>query len=411
MEEVQTTKTELGNGFSDMREFAIDFADKDIYINGNSFSKGYFTVAVLNYGKDLVTELIVAAQPILCACEDLKLMRLHEERFDQAVRSMQKIYQILSVREPFCYLNLESEKELLDTMCDQKVKDAFCAYVAVVQKIAESSIPESVSLSDAEQEAFAFGKKLHRTTYEIMNDYFYFCHDIANYTLAIINLERMKLRDLECRNEAGFAQACHDFFSDEAVQEALSALRPYQGVSPFQMTPYMRVEMVIIPNPKHPNQMMFARRMHFRRLMDFLTVDFFEGLHVGHSLRQCQNCGRYFHMTDGRHQIYCDGIAPNDPKGRSCRTIGARDVRMEREKARDHPALKAYRRRMNTIDKHLSRGKIDLEFAEQAKALAREHLAKALKNNSYFTQWYEKEISQDVLYTQTAKLLGRIPEQ
>ena len=154
---------------------------------------------------------------------------------------------------------------------------------------------------------------------------------------------------------------------------------------------------------------MFARRLRFCRIMDFLVTDFFEGLHAGHSPRQCQNCGRYFHMTSGRHQIYCDGLAPNDPKNRSCRTFAARSNRLEREKATDHPALAMYRTRLNTINTQLRRGKIDQKFADTAKAIAEKCKTKACSNVRYFNEQYAADISQAGIYGLTEKILGRPP--
>lgn len=157
--------------------------------------------------------------------------------------------------------------------------------------------------------------------------------------------------------------------------------------------------------------MVFARRLHFCRIMDFLVMDFFEGLHAGHALRQCKNCGRYFQMTDGRHQLYCDGIAPNDEKGRSCRTFAARTKRLEREKAGDHPALKLYRTRLNTINKHLQRGKIDAEFANTAKLIAEKCKSKACTNVRYYNERYTSDISQNGIYRAAEERLGRPPIQ
>lgn len=169
------------------------------------------------------------------------------------------------------------------------------------------------------------------------------------------------------------------------------------------------MEMIVVPNPNQEGAMMFARRLRFCRIMDFLVTDFFEGLHAGHSPRQCRNCGRYFHMTSGRHQIYCDGLAPNDPKKRSCRTFAARSNRLEREKATDHPALAMYRTRLNTINTQLRRGKIDQQFADTAKAIAEKCKTKACSNVKYFNEHYASDISQVGVYRAAEKALGRAP--
>ena len=47
--------TTIGAGRKHVRDFAIDFTDKDTYIGGRAFPKGYFAVAGLNYGKETIT--------------------------------------------------------------------------------------------------------------------------------------------------------------------------------------------------------------------------------------------------------------------------------------------------------------------------------------------------------------------
>ena len=114
-------------------------------------------------------------------------------------------------------------------------------------------------------------------------------------------------------------------------------------------------------------------------------------------------------MTSARHQIYCDGIAPNDPDGRSCRTFAARSHRLEREKSTDHPALAMHRTRLNTINKHLQRGKIDQEFADTARRIAEKCKSKACSSVQYFHDRYAADISQAGIYGATEKYLGRPP--
>lgn len=392
-------------------EIVADFTNTQTCIGGKTFPKGYFTAAVMNYGKEKITELLCAAAPVM---EMLRLLHgayFEEELYDKAGASVGKIYGILSKEEPFCYLFPEEETELLAQVFSEEVKTAFRAYLLAVEKLVTFPDPATAKLSEEEQLALEVGEALHKTVYDLLTRYFYFCHDIANYTTAILNLEKMELRNLKQRNEAGYAKACHNFFSNRENLQALYLLQPYHNAAGFSLSPETRMEMLVVPNPKQEGEMVFARRLHFCRIMDFLVMDFFEGLHAGHALRQCKNCGRYFQMTDGRHQLYCDGIAPNDEKGRSCRTFAARTKRLEREKAGDHPALKLYRTRLNTINKHLQRGKIDAEFANTAKLIAEKCKSKACTNVRYYNERYTSDISQNGIYRAAEERLGRPPIQ
>ena len=79
--------------------------------------------------------------------------------------------------------------------------------------------------------------------------------------------------------------------------------------------------------------------------------------------------------------------------------------REAREKSKDHPAKAIYQRRCNTIDHHLRDGKITKDFATAAKGLAKEKMNFAIKNNNYFTTYYEQEMTQEAIYAETEKQL------
>ena len=92
--------------------------------------------------------------------------------------------------------------------------------------------------------------------FEFLRSYNYFCVDVANFATAILNLEAMKLRDLKKRDEASFAKACDEFFSDPEIREALYALQPAHGLAGFSLSPDTRMEMIVVPNPKEQGEKM-----------------------------------------------------------------------------------------------------------------------------------------------------------
>lgn len=349
--------TTIGAGRKSVRDFAVDFTDKDTYIGGRAFPKGYFAVAVLNYGKETITKLLYAGAVCNQAIADMMRCTFRTDRFDSLADAVFRIQRTLSKLEPFCYLDVLAEEEVLRDLFSEEAKQLLTGHYSLLDRYADCGDLAQINLTEEEKLQGKAGVMAEGKIREVLRSYNYFCVDIANFATAIMNLEAMKLRDLKKRDEAHFAKACDEFFSDQEIRAALYVLQPAHGLAGFSLSPDTRMEMIVVSNPKQKSKMMFARRLHFCRIMDFLVADFFEGLHAGHSPRQCKNCGRYFQMTDGRHQLYCDGIAPNDAKGRSCRTFAARTKRLEREKAGDHPALKLYRTRLNTINKHLQRGK------------------------------------------------------
>ncbi|NLA76948.1 MAG: hypothetical protein GX851_03825, partial [Clostridiales bacterium] len=174
----------------------------------------------------------------------------------------------------------------------------------------------------------------------------------------------------------------------------------------FNTKPIVGIEYVPVKCPTKKNKTILARRMSFGRLMDFFVTDYFEGIHAGHSPKQCEICRRYFLMTDGRHQKYCDGYAPGDKKHRTCRTIGNRIARENREKAKDHPAKKLYTTRCNTVDHHLRDGRITPQFAVNVKELAKDKMYRAISDNDYFLKSYQSEMTQEAIYKEAKAMIS-----
>ena len=90
-------------------------------------------------------------------------------------------------------------------------------------------------------------------------------------------------------------------------------------------------------------------------------------------------------------------MAPGDKLHRTCRQIGNLKGREQRELAGDHPLKQIYERRLNTINRYLQRGTIDLELAKVMKKLAKDKMYRAISNVSYAQGNYEKEMEQDAL--------------
>ena len=158
----------------------------------------------------------------------------------------------------------------------------------------------------------------------------------------------------------------------------------------------------VLPGDKMPR---LVKRMHFVSFVGMLRADLFEGLCVGHAPRKCPICGRWFLTTNARHTKYCGGLAPGDKVGRTCRQIGNLRGREQRELADDHPLKMIYERRLNTINRSVSRGSLDREIAAAMKKLAKDKLLRAISNSEYAKGSYAQEMEQDALLKEaTAKM-------
>ena len=115
--------TTIGAGRNSVRDFAIDFTDKDTHIGGRSFPKGYFTVAVLNYGKETITKLLYAGAKCNQAMADMTRYSFRTDSFDALADAVFTIQHTLSKLEPFCYLDVLAEEEVLRDLFSEEAKN------------------------------------------------------------------------------------------------------------------------------------------------------------------------------------------------------------------------------------------------------------------------------------------------
>ena len=107
-------------------------------------------------------------------------------------------------------------------------------------------------------------------------------------------------------------------------------------------------------------------------------------------------------MQSARRQKYCSyGIAPEQYRGKSisCRKYAA--VLNRKEKAANDPVKAIYDLRCAAIRTECGRGTIPKDFAEAAKRIAKEHKLRALSDDRYAKEQYEKDMSRAALYAAT----------
>ena len=386
--------------------FPVDFGDKDIIIRGKSYPKGTYATEILNLDKQFLTDLLMDAAPLFHVLQDLIAGFFTEQSFDAAKEAVFKMKDRIFSQKPFSLLDVEAEENRINGIFSDDSKKLLSVYdKRRLSYQLEKHTKDAAALTENEKDLFYFGDRLMHDYREMVRFYTYVPHDIANFANAILNLEKDKFSSLKKRDESSFAKAYDEFFSDEEIRLGLLALQITPMLAGYNTRPVMQTEYISMPRPGKRKQNMIARRVYFSRMMDFFVADFCEGLHVGHSPKQCEICHRYFLMTDGRHQKYCNGYAPGDKKHRSCRTVGSRIARENREKSKDHPAKAEYRKRCNTVDHQLREGKIDAKFASKVKELAKEKLYRAISDNEYFLNSYQTEMQQKVIYKEAEELL------
>ena len=170
----------------------------------------------------------------------------------------------------------------------------------------------------------------------------------------------------------------------------------------FSVSPELASSYVLARSPKSEKDMVFVNRVTFVRLVDFYTFDLLNGLHHGHAPSQCHNCGKYFLTTNGHRPKYCDGVAPQDNR-MTCRQYGA--MMRQKEQNKQHPVYRLFSTRTNTIRKHHQRGKISDELRREALCVAECCRDKALMDNDYAADGYERDMELEHIYAEAEKRL------
>lgn len=215
----------------------------------------------------------------------------------------------------------------------------------------------------------------------------------------------------EFKNEmAAFAEKLHD--SDRTAEGYAAIFGQHFASTPeialntaaWMSTTNTSIQYVTATMPGKPAPQL-VKRMHYVSFVGMFRSDLFEALCVGHAPRKCPICGRWFLTTDARHTKYCNGLAPGDKYGRTCRQIGNIKGRAQRELAPDHPWKKIYERRMNTIIQKLRRGTLDEQTAAVMKRLAKDKMERAISDRAYANGPYESEMTQEALRAEAQKYL------
>ena len=87
----------------------------------------------------------------------------------------------------------------------------------------------------------------------------------------------------------------------------------------------------------------------------------------------------------------------------TCRQYGA--MTHQKENNKNHPVYRVFTTRTNTIRKHHQRGKISDDLRREALYIAECCRDKALMDNDYASNGYERDMEQEHIYAEAKKRL------
>ncbi|MCQ2476129.1 MAG: DUF6076 domain-containing protein [Clostridia bacterium] len=139
------------------------------------------------------------------------------------------------------------------------------------------------------------------------------------------------------------------------------------------------------------------KRIHLLNYPFLFKIDFLEGLMIGNIPVRCGVCGRYFLSTNGKATKYCNGLAPGDPKHRSCRQVANSQGTAMREAAEDNPRIYAKKAALERVRHHKRKNHISVEEADKLSRIIESKFIRAATDNEYYNGLYMKELEYENL--------------
>lgn len=371
--------------------FSAAYRDGRVRIADKTYHAGAFANALLNkyYENETGSRLSVFRMANWQLTEQLRTGYISDSLFLKAGEEIGHILSALRHLPPFDRLDLVGERERINGLFTEE--NAWIIHEYFNTKSAVMAMDENVSALDLmpveyDKDYFTETEQLIDIVNETLNFYDSLGDDVQNAFRQLTDFVD-RLDEVERYDEAHLLPLVLDIFGKQvfSVNTEYVASRK----SPRSKIPYT------------------ARRMYFDSYYSFVLTDFFEGLHYGHYPRQCPICERYFLMTSARRQIYCNGYAPFELKGKAitCRKYAAR--MQAKEYADGDPITYIYKNRCSAIRVEKSRSTITEEFAKAALKLTKELMQRARFDDEYARKYYAKEMSRTALYQEADRRLRK----
>ena len=365
----------------------VDYQDDKVFYEGKAHPSGYFLIPLLNtyWSHDIDTYVVPNNQGLHRLVKGFEWDIATKLDFWQARSDMFSILNYLPYYPPFPSLDIETERKQIEYLFSPENWSEIEAYLKNcdeyyrLKRIKNKRSEDSIIYGKLSR-----GKSLYEEVLKAAQFYYQIDQDIreANTKLHAFMRRLPSLPRLDEKN-----------LLPVAIEE--------WGPQPFTT----KTEYVAIQKTSRSKSATIARRMYFDNFMSFIMTELFEGIHHGHYPQKCPVCGKYFLMTSARRQIYCDGMAPYELRGKrvSCRKMAAAEGRKER--AEGNPVIDVYNRRCSVIRTEKSRGTITPEFAAVASKLAKEYKYRAIQDENYAQGQYIQDMTKEQLYKTAKKLI------
>ena len=351
----------------------LDYWKDQVCYEGTLLPSGTLGCDALNLPEDLLQSLTVFSLPLNQVLLSLTLGQPEQTQLAAAGTAILQMLPLLRKTPPFSYFLQQGYEDWLQ----EALSDSFFQDVQdYVKAVSETGVAAALDLRYKHGIAFL---KLVQVFAQLPST-------ISMYQSAMVPFAEA-LQTCSRTPEAYAAVFDRYFASDLTLSADDPSWMSLTNISVQYLSS-------LLPGKEVPQ---LVKRMHYVSFFGMLRSDLFEGLCVGHAPRKCPICGRWFLTLDARHTKYCGGLAPNDPKHRTCRQIGNLKGRQQRELADDHPLKVIYERRLNTILQSVRRGSLPQDLADKMRKLAKDKLERAISDHNYAKAAYPQEMEQAAL--------------
>lgn len=338
----------------------LDYCGKQEVYAGQEFPTGTVACDVLNMPREIVNQVVALTDPMMKFVDALYHDRVDLLLMEQSRKNVFAVVELLKNVPPFSYQEYE--------WLDQKLASIFSPEAA---KKAARQMKKPNDFCNLFVQSLCLAAQLGFA--------------IQRYQQALIPLVE-SLDDTELTRDAeGYAKQFAKFFTADDYAEG-----KWMSLANVSVQ-YLASETGL------------TRRMHYASFPSMFRANLFEALCVGHAPKKCPICGKFFLTTNARQQKYCNGLAPEDTFGRTCRQVGARLGREARELAADDPRKIKCKQAIDAIDQRLHRGTISQELAERMKELARNYRDRAIMDSGYANGKYLDDMELTALETEASK--------
>ena len=352
----------------------LDFWQDTVIYEGKTLPVGALACDALNVPADTIAKMNEQCEKINLLLGILNAGQDASALCPIAREATLAMLDILSETPPFSYMDIPKHRERIEKAftVDNALKYVEFATKAATNSLQFEEIPKYADAIMLQRYTAVFG---------------HLAYSLGEYQTAMLDFAKKSDGNEADRTAEGFAKMFGNYFPPE-----FSIVEGNAWMSTLNNS--VQYVSVIRPGEKVAK---LVKRMHYVSFVGMFRSDLFEGLCVGHAPKKCRICGKWFLTTNARHTKYCGGYAPGDKLHRTCRQIGNLKGRTQRELADNHPIKQVYVTRLNTINRYIKRGTLDVELAKAMKKLAKDKMLRAISDVAYARGDYVKEMEQDIL--------------